>query len=88
MLAAQIGAKFLLDKLLDDDGCRGDENGPFDAQTVRERRQELKEDKEDQHRRSQKKSSASIKVSDDGSDDNLGLAADEDDDWDLEEDEE
>lgn len=86
VLAAQIGVKFLLDKLLDDDGCRGDENGPFDAQTVRERRQELKEDKEDQQRRRQKKSTAAVDVSDDASDDNL--AADEGDDWDLEEDDE
>jgi hypothetical protein len=45
VLAAQIGIKFLLDRVLDDDGCKGDENGPFDAQTVKERRQELKEEK-------------------------------------------
>ncbi len=45
VLAAQIGVKFLLDRVLDDDGCKGDENGPFDAQTVKERREELKEEK-------------------------------------------
>ena len=47
VLAAQVGVKFLLDRLLDDDGCKGDENGPFDAQTVKERREELKEEKKE-----------------------------------------
>ena len=47
VLAAQIGIKFLLDRVLDDDGCKGDENGPFDSQTVKERREELKEEKKE-----------------------------------------
>lgn len=91
VLAAQIGAKFLLDKLLDDDGCRGDENGPFDSQTVRERRQELKEEKEEQKKRRQKKSiraSATADASDDASDNDLGIGADDNEDWDIDEDEE
>jgi hypothetical protein len=37
--------KLLLDRVLDEDGCRGDANGPFDEQTVEERREELKRDK-------------------------------------------
>jgi len=55
VIAAQIGAKFLLDKLLDDDGCRGDENGPFDAQTIKERRAELQDEKKEKSK-SKKKS--------------------------------
>lgn len=45
VLAAQVGAKLLLDRVMDEDGCRGDSGGPFDPQTVEERRQELKEEK-------------------------------------------
>lgn len=41
----QVGLKLLLDRVMDEDGCRGDANGPFDEQTVRERREELKRDK-------------------------------------------
>ena len=42
---AQVALKLLLDRVLDEDGCRGDNNGPFDEQTVKERREELKRDK-------------------------------------------
>lgn len=45
ILAAQVGAKLLLDRVMDDDGCRGDSSGPFDPQTIEERRQELQEEK-------------------------------------------
>ena len=41
----QIALKLLLDRVMDEDGCRGDSNGPFDEQTVKERRAELKRDK-------------------------------------------
>lgn len=44
-ISAQIALKLLLDKVMDEDGCRGDSNGPFDEQTVKERRAELKRDK-------------------------------------------
>lgn len=54
ILAAQVGIKLLLDRVMDDDGCRGDENGPFDAQTVKERRAELKEEREEERRNKQK----------------------------------
>jgi hypothetical protein len=30
---------------MDEDGCRGDSNGPFDEQTVQERREELRREK-------------------------------------------
>lgn len=42
---AQVGLKLLLDRVMDEDGCRGDVNGPFDEQTVRERREELQREK-------------------------------------------
>lgn len=62
VLAAQVGIKFLLDRVLDDDGCKGDENGPFDAQTVKERREELKEEKQER-KVSSKKSTSGIEES-------------------------
>lgn len=43
--ALQVALKLLLDRVMDEDGCRGDSNGPFDEQTVKERREELKRDK-------------------------------------------
>ncbi|KAL4451916.1 hypothetical protein ABPG75_007578 [Micractinium tetrahymenae] len=55
VLAAQIGLKLLLDRVLDEDGCRGDANGPFDEQTVRERREELKREKEERKRKQERK---------------------------------
>jgi hypothetical protein len=45
ILAAQVGIKLLLDRVMDDDGCRGDSNGPFDPLTVQERRDELKQER-------------------------------------------
>ena len=45
ILAAQVGVKLLLDRVMDDDGCKGDSNGPFDPQTVQERKEELKEER-------------------------------------------
>lgn len=54
VLALQVGAKILLDRVMDEDGCLGDANGPFDAKTVEERREELKREKERQKRRKQK----------------------------------
>lgn len=59
IVAAQIGIKFLLDRVMEDDGCKGDENGPFDAQTVKERRQELKEEREEAKRRKNKQKARS-----------------------------
>lgn len=41
----QVALKLVLDRVMDEDGCRGDANGPFDKQTVKERREELKRDK-------------------------------------------
>jgi len=89
VLAAQIGAKFLLDKLLDDDGCKGDENGPFDSQTIKERRAELKEEKEERRREKQRKAAAASSsnpladLDDDDDDDILpGNNNDDDDEWD------
>ena len=58
MLALQVGVKLLLDRVMDDDGCKGDGNGPFDALTVAERRAELKQEKERERKRRQKKSAA------------------------------
>ncbi|KAL4423018.1 hypothetical protein ABPG77_005498, partial [Micractinium sp. CCAP 211/92] len=55
VLAAQVGLKLLLDRVMDEDGCRGDANGPFDEQTVRERREELKRDKEERRRKQERK---------------------------------
>lgn len=55
VLAAQVAAKLLLDRVLADDGCRGDANGPFDAETVRERREELAADRAKAARRQEKK---------------------------------
>jgi len=55
IIAAQIGAKLLLDRLMDDDGCRGDENGPFDKQTVKERRAELREERQEEKKRQQQR---------------------------------
>ncbi|KAI7842645.1 hypothetical protein COHA_003749 [Chlorella ohadii] len=55
VLAAQIALKLLLDRVMDEDGCRGDSNGPFDEQTVKERRAELKRDKEERKRRAERK---------------------------------
>jgi GTPase Era involved in 16S rRNA processing len=85
VLAAQIGAKFLLDKLLDDDGCRGDENGPFDAQTIEERRAELREErKESTKSRKSKKLSARFEDDDDASEEEVTPRdGDNDDDDDL-----
>lgn len=54
ILAAQVAAKLLLDRVMDDDGCKGDANGPFDAQTVAERRQELKQERERAAKRREK----------------------------------
>lgn len=46
LLAAQIAFKiFVFDRLVEEDGVRGDENGPFDKLTVKERRQELADQK-------------------------------------------
>jgi len=45
VLAAQVAAKLFLDRVMDDDGCKGDANGPFDEQTVKERRDELKQER-------------------------------------------
>ena len=45
ILAAQVGVKLLLDRVMDDDGCKGDTNGLFDAKTVQERREELQEER-------------------------------------------
>lgn len=53
-LALQIGAKFLLDRVMEDDDCKGDEKGPFDAKTVQERRDDLRKERE----RSKKKRTA------------------------------
>jgi hypothetical protein len=39
-IAAQVAVKLLLDRVMEDDACRGDANGPFDALTVAERRAE------------------------------------------------
>jgi hypothetical protein len=36
---------FVFDRLVEEDGVRGDENGPFDKLTVKERRQELADQK-------------------------------------------
>ena len=47
----QVAAKLLLDRIMDDDGCRGDANGPFDPITVRERREELRAEREKAARR-------------------------------------
>lgn len=41
----QVALKLLLDRVMDEDGCRADANGPFDEQTRKERREELKRDK-------------------------------------------
>lgn len=41
----QVALKLLLDRVTDEDGCRGDSNGPFDARTRKERREELKREK-------------------------------------------
>lgn len=83
VLAAQIGAKFLLDKLLDDDGCKGDENGPFDSQTIKERRAELKEEKEERRREKQRNAaSSSNPLADLDDDDILPGNNDDDDEWD------
>jgi len=60
LLAAQVGVKLFLDRVMDDDGCRGDGNGPFDAQTVRERRDELKQER---RRAAKKRSKATVKPS-------------------------
>ncbi|KAH7622483.1 putative Translocase of chloroplast 34 [Nannochloris sp. 'desiccata'] len=60
ILAVQVGVKLLLDRVMDDDGCRGDGNGPFDAQTVQERRDELKEER---RRAAKKRSKAAAKPS-------------------------
>jgi hypothetical protein len=38
---SQVALKLLLDKVMDEDACRGDSNGPFDAQTAKERREQL-----------------------------------------------
>ncbi|PSC70745.1 translocase of chloroplast chloroplastic [Micractinium conductrix] len=55
VLAAQVALKLLLDRVLDEDGCRGDNNGPFDEQTVKERREELKRDKEERKRKAEQR---------------------------------
>lgn len=55
VLLAQIGLKLLLDRVVEEDGVRGDSNGPFDAETIQERREELKRDKEEQRRKQQRK---------------------------------
>ena len=75
VLAAQVGIKFLLDKVLDDDGCKGDENGPFDARTVKERREELNEEKKE--RRAGKKAGGGFAESEESEEE---AAAAEDDD--------
>ena len=41
VLAAQVAATLIRDRVMDEDGCKGDASGPFDAQTVEERRAEL-----------------------------------------------
>jgi hypothetical protein len=55
VLAAQVGFKLLMDRVMDDDGCKGDTNGPFDARTVKERREELREEREKAARRQKAK---------------------------------
>jgi hypothetical protein len=60
-LAAQVGLKLLLDRVMDDDGCRGDANGPFDEQTVKERRDELAEERRRAKRRAAKASKPAAK---------------------------
>lgn len=90
VLAAQIGAKFLLDKLLDDDGCKGDENGPFDSQTIKERRAELKEEKAERRREKQRKAASSSPLADLDDDDTMlpggGINDDDNDAWDDDDD--
>ena len=83
VLAAQVGIKFLLDKVLDDDGCKGDENGPFDAQTVKERREELKEEKKE--RRAGKKAGGGFAESEESEEE--AAAAEDDDAFDDSDDE-
>ena len=41
----QVALKLLLDRVVEEDGVLGDANGPFDAQTVKERREDLARDK-------------------------------------------
>ena len=87
VLAAQVGLKLLLDRVMDDDGCKGDANGPFDGQTVKERREELKEER---RRAAKKRAKAAAKptatpataVVDDYEDDSAVFEEDEEeDDW-------
>lgn len=40
-----ISQIFVFDRLVEEDGVRGDENGPFDPLTVKEERQRLADDK-------------------------------------------
>eukprot|EP00887_Chlorella_sp_A99_P007878 scaffold20.g7878.t1 len=54
VLAAQVALKLLLDRVMDEDGCKGDGNGPFDEQTVKERRAELKQEREARKRKDRK----------------------------------
>lgn len=88
ILAAQIGIKLLLDKVMDDDGCRGDENGPFDQQTIKERRAELKEEKEQEKRRRNKQKAAKAAATtttafdDDSFEEDEVFDDNEDDEWD------
>lgn len=54
ILAAQIAFKiFVLDRLIEDDGVRGDEYGPFDKETVAEERARLKREKAERRQRQQ-----------------------------------
>ena len=41
----QVALKLLMDRVMDEDGCRGDDKGPFDARTQRERHEDLKREK-------------------------------------------
>lgn len=58
VLAAQVALKLLLDKVMDEDACRGDSNGPFDAQTAKERREQLDREQEERQRRKEKRQRA------------------------------
>ncbi len=51
VIAAQIGLKILLDRVMADDGCKGDASGPYDDMSVRENREELRRERVRRHMR-------------------------------------
>lgn len=55
LLAAQLGARLLLERVQEDDACHGDDSGPFDAATVEERRARIRRDKDRKRRMADRK---------------------------------